>query len=227
MARKPVNKKGKGPKGKSLTSDDKSLWDHVSKNVVPQESNRFTGFEDLLKGQGFIQQKPDAPMSGFPNPVGRPKKQPLPPLTGVGHRAKKDENQVFKDAVSPSIRQNVPGLDRNTSERLRKGRLEIEGRIDLHGHNRREAHSRLRSFIGSAHRQDKRCVLVITGKGRSAKPTDDAPFMGSGGRGILREEVPKWLAEPDLRRLVLDYRTAQAKHGGEGALYVLLRRTRR
>ncbi|MBL4906637.1 MAG: Smr/MutS family protein, partial [Sneathiella sp.] len=129
--------------------------------------------------------------------------------------------------VLPSTRQNVPGLDRNTSEKLRRERLQIEGRVDLHGHTRKEAHSRLRSFLGSAHRQGKRCVLVITGKGSSVRQTEDAPFMSGSGRGILREEVPKWLAQSDLRRLVLDYRTAQAKHGGEGALYILLKRARR
>lgn len=220
MARKPVKSATKKAGAKSLSSEDKSLWNHVSKGVTPQSSNRFTGFEDLLKASK--QTTRAAPVK----PARKAMSRPLPHLLGVSHRRISDEKQVFREAVTPSARQNVPGLDRKSSEKLRKGQLVIEGRLDLHGHTRKEAHSRLRSFLGSAHRQGKRCVLVITGKGRSAKETDDAPFMGSGGKGILREEVPKWLAQADIKRLVLDYRTAQSKHGGDGALYVLLKRTR-
>ena len=223
MARKPADKGPKKPGRKSLSSDDRSVWDHVAKDVTPQASNRFTGFEELSKSALAKPEKKPALKQAA-------KKTPriVASFTGVGHFAKKDENQVFREEIAPSSRQNVPGLDRSSAEKLRKGRLEIEGRVDLHGHSRKEAHSRLRSFLGSAHRQGKRCVLVITGKGSSERKTDDAPFMSgsSSGKGILREEVPKWLAQSDLKRLVLDYRAAQPKHGGDGALYVLLRRTR-
>jgi len=217
MARK--SKKKAGPK--SLSSEDKSLWAHVSKNVEPQASNRFTGFEDLLKPQIEAAPKPRIQIS-FQKKI-----RAFPPV--VPPPVKRDmfeENAYFRESVVPSARQNVPGLDRNTSEKLRRGRMVIEGRVDLHGLTQKEAHPKLRSFLGSAHRNGKRCVLVITGKGSSIEKTDDAPFMAGGRKGVLREEVPKWLTAPDLRRLVLDYRVAQAKHGGAGALYVLLRRAR-
>lgn len=204
-----------------MSQEDNSLWQYVTKDVSPLSSNRFSQFKDLLGSE-------KKGLTPAPKKVKTRQMKPIQELKPdpIG-KSSSDENQVFKDAVQPSVRKTVPGLDRNTSERLRKGKLFIEGRVDLHGMTRREAHSRLKSFLGSAHRQGKRCVLVITGKGSSTQMTDDAPFMGGGRKGILKEEVPRWLMEPDLRRLVLDYREAQVKHGGSGALYVLLKRTRR
>jgi len=218
---KKTDKKEKEKKGERISQEDNSLWRHVTKDVSPISSNRFSQFKDLLSSE-------KKGLTPAPKKVKTRQMKQIqelkPDPTG---RSSSDENQVFKDAVQPSVRKTVPGLDRNTSERLRKGKLFIEGRVDLHGMTRREAHSRLKSFLGSAHRQGKRCVLVITGKGSSTQMSDDAPFMGGGRKGILKEEVPRWLMEPDLRRLVLDYREAQVKHGGSGAIYVLLKRTRR
>lgn len=222
MAKKPDSQKGKVPAKGVLSKDDRALWHHVSRDMPKLQSNRFTGFEDLVKdGRMPVVHTTAVKKSDLKKTTAL-----LKPATTPKPLSRGQENQVFLENVTPSVRQTVPGIDRNTSEKLRKGRMVIEGRVDLHGMNRREAHSRLKSFLGSAHRQGKRCVLVITGKGSSAHQTDDAPFMGGGRKGILKEEVPKWLSEPDMRRLVLDYRSAQVKHGGAGALYVLLRRMR-
>ncbi|MEH6477995.1 MAG: Smr/MutS family protein [Sneathiella sp.] len=214
-------KKGSSGRGKSMNSEDTSLWAHVTRRVTPMESNRHTGFEDLLRDAIPLK-------SVLKSSTSAPRKRsgkllvPRPALkTSV-----QIQNQVFKEAVEPSARQNVAGLDRNSSERLRRGKMIIEGRVDLHGLTRKEAFAKLRIFIHSAHRAGKRCVLVITGKGSSIERTDDASFMGGGRKGVLREEVPKWLTEAALHPMVLDYRTAQPKHGGGGALYVLLRRAR-
>lgn len=108
-----------------------------------------------------------------------------------------------------------PGVDRRTAERFRRGQLAVEARLDLHGLTQAEAHRTLVSFIHQAHGSGLRTVLVITGKG------------GFGdARGVLREAVPRWLNESDLRPRVLSCAWAQPKHGGAGALYVLLRRQR-
>ncbi|GLQ04925.1 Smr/MutS family protein [Sneathiella chinensis] len=214
-----ARKTGKS-KTQDLTGEDRSLWSRVAETVKPLHSNRVTGFEELLN------QTPPARQSSK-GAVKRGLKDTsvsLAPFT-VGQSITAS-NMEFRETVTPSRRENVPGLDRNTSERLRRGRMIIEARVDLHGLTRKEAHVRLRSFLKNAHRSGKRCVLVITGKGSSEEKTDDAFFMGAGRRGVLREEVPKWLAQPDLRPLILDYRAAQAKHGGAGALYILLKRTR-
>lgn len=105
------------------------------------------------------------------------------------------------------------GLDRRSAQRLRRGEMPIEARLDLHGMTQDEAHRALHRFIARMHEEGKRAVLVITGKG-----TDSG--------GVLRQGVPRWLAEPARRAAILKIETAQPRHGGSGALYVLLRRRR-
>jgi DNA-nicking Smr family endonuclease len=106
-----------------------------------------------------------------------------------------------------------PGLDRRTAERLRKGEIAIERRIDLHGMTQDDAHAALDRFVRQAWKNGQRMLLVITGK-------------GSGGEGVLRRGVPRWLAAGEHAAHVLRIETAQARHGGGGAFYVLLRRQR-
>ena len=120
---------------------------------------------------------------------------------------------------APSLPQLAPGesagVDGRTAERFRRGQLAVEERLDLHGLTQEEAHRALVSFVRQAHAGGLRSVLVITGKG------------GFGdARGVLREAVPRWLNEGDIRPHVLSCAWAQPKHGGAGALYVLLRRQR-
>ncbi|MCV3206788.1 Smr/MutS family protein [Mesorhizobium sp. YC-39] len=106
-------------------------------------------------------------------------------------------------------------LDEPTLDKLSKGRLPIEGRVDLHGLTQDEAYSLLFSFLHRAHAGGIRYVLVITGKGSS-----------SGGDGVLRRAVPAWLSTPAFRPLVSSHDHAARNHGGSGALYVRLRRVR-
>ncbi len=123
---------------------------------------------------------------------------------------------VKRSASLPSLAPgDSPGVDRRTAEKFRRGQLAVEARLDLHGLTQEEAHRALGRFIEQAHASGLRTVLVITGKG------------GFGdARGVLREAVPRWLNEGDLRPRVLSCAWAQPKHGGAGALYVLLRRRR-
>jgi DNA-nicking Smr family endonuclease len=104
-------------------------------------------------------------------------------------------------------------IDKRTAERFRRGELAIDARLDLHGLTQAEAHRRLDGFVARAAAAGTRMLLVITGKGER-------------GTGVLRDGVPRWLAEPGLRPLVLAIAHAQPKHGGGGALYVLLRKKR-
>ncbi|WP_421915415.1 Smr/MutS family protein [Mesorhizobium sp.] len=106
-------------------------------------------------------------------------------------------------------------LDEPTLDKLAKGRLPIEGRVDLHGLTQEAAYSLLFSFLHRAHAGGVRYVLVITGKGSS-----------SGGDGVLRRSVPAWLSTPAFRPLVSSHDHAARNHGGSGALYVRLRRIR-
>jgi DNA-nicking Smr family endonuclease len=105
------------------------------------------------------------------------------------------------------------GIDKRQADRFRRGKTPIEGKIDLHGRTQAQAHDDLHAFVARAHSAGKRMVLVITGKGMTAAKA-----------GVLRENVPRWLNEPSLRRHVLAFDYAEPQHGGEGALYVLLKR---
>jgi DNA-nicking Smr family endonuclease len=108
---------------------------------------------------------------------------------------------------------SLAGIDRANAERLKRGRHDIEARLDLHGLTQSEAHRALARFVASSQAAGRRCVLVITGRGRL-------------GSGVLRSEVPRWLDEPGLRGHLLGIAPAQPQHGGAGALYLLLRRRR-
>ncbi len=221
----------KSDRARGLSKADRVLWDHVARSVSPIDSNRFTREleESLMRSPpSHMEKRAGDNIAAGPEDF-TPARPPIRAediaraMTGWqgADMAKGRETEP-----TPSRRQNVPGLDRRTAERLRKGQMEIDGRIDLHGLTRAEAHRELRSYISAAHIRGMRCVLVITGKGSSRQKTDDAAFMGTGRSGILREAVPQWLSAPDLAHLIVDIRHAQPKHGGSGALYVLLRRRR-
>ncbi len=107
----------------------------------------------------------------------------------------------------------VAAMDKRTGQRFKRGEMAIDGRIDLHGLTLDQAHGALGSFIRRAHARGDRCVIVVTGKGEK-------------GGGRIRREAPEWLNRPDLRPLILAVTEARRQHGGGGALYVLLKRTR-
>ena len=106
------------------------------------------------------------------------------------------------------------GMDRRTAERFRKGKMAIEGRLDLHGMYQDAAHAALNDFIRASAAQGRRKVLVITGRGSRE------------GTGVLRERLPQWLNQPPCSDHVVSFTTARPQHGRDGALYVLLRRKR-
>jgi DNA-nicking Smr family endonuclease len=117
-------------------------------------------------------------------------------------------------------------LDGNTSDRLRRGQLEPEARLDLHGLGEAAAHRALITFVKSAQARGLKLVLVVTGKG-AKNQAPDAPFdmeRARRTRGVLRIMTPRWLQERDMAVLVADVRTAHRRHGGEGALYIYLRK---
>ncbi len=128
---------------------------------------------------------------------------------------------AHKPTLAELSHDRLVDLDKRTGQKLVRGKLPLEGRLDLHGMTQEQAHGRLARFIETSAEAGKRCVLVITGKG--LKPRSDKK---EGETGVLRQAVPRWLNGAALRPLVLAIRYAQAKDGGEGALYVLLKRRR-
>ncbi len=109
----------------------------------------------------------------------------------------------------PSLDRNA-GVDRATAERVKRGRYQVEARLDLHGMTQEEAHRALSRFVVGSRNAGRRCVLVITGHGRATG-------------GILKSAVPRWLGDPGLRPHLLALSPAQPRDGGTAALYLLLR----
>jgi DNA-nicking Smr family endonuclease len=134
-------------------------------------------------------------------------------------KAKMRPEPLPQDAGTPEKPKKTPGqhhpLERPVKKKLAKGRLQLEARIDLHGLFQAEAHAMLYGFIIRAHERGLRHVLVITGKGSS---------MGS--EGALKRAVPMWFSKPEFRHLISSYETSAPNHGGEGALYVRLARSK-
>ena len=119
-------------------------------------------------------------------------------------------------ATKPIVPPLAP-LGRRERAQLSRGRKDIDARLDLHGMTQARAHRALFGFLQRAHSDGLTFVLVITGKGRAGADPD---------RGVLRRQVPQWLALPEFRALVVGFEEAHVGHGGEGALYVRIRRSK-
>jgi DNA-nicking Smr family endonuclease len=156
-------------------------------------------WQRAVRGVTPLPPRPASP----PAPATRPGK-PVPRRAPLPAPASHD--------LPPLAVDRFAGIDRATAERLKRGRLPVEARLDLHGMTQDEAHRALARFIAAARGSGKRCVLVITGR-------------GAAGGGVLRSAVPRWLDEPGFRPHLLAIATAQPQDGGAGALYVMLRRS--
>lgn len=176
-----------------LSEEERRLWASVAEQVEPlrrrgkRKAVRRTGDEP-------VPADPAAPVvaeiRAAPRPAAKPK--PAPALAPLAPLARRDR------------------------QRLVRGTMGIDGRLDLHGLTQAQAHGALKRFLAGASERGATFVLVITGKGGTAGE----------GRGVLRRQVPLWLALPEFRILVTGFEAAHAGHGGDGALYVRLRRKR-
>lgn len=146
-------------------------------------------------------------------PAERPPPPPVPPLSGAVRPA--PPPPIPRVAPGPLDHGDTTAMDGRTAERFRRGRMGFDVRLDLHGMTQERAHHALRAAVERAWTTGQRTLLVITGKGTR-----------TGGEGVLRASVPRWLNDADLRNRVLSFAYAQQRDGGEGALYVLLRRRR-
>jgi DNA-nicking Smr family endonuclease len=152
----------------------------------------------------------------------RPVKSEAAPDLESGGAAKSAIAPKLTSSSDRIVRRNSPlppvPLTRRERSQLSRGRKDIDARIDLHGMTQTRAHRALLRFLQNASGEGLTFVLVITGKGRSTGPDAE--------RGVLRRQVPQWLALPEFRSLIVGFDEAHVGHGGEGALYVRLRRAR-
>lgn len=211
--------KGRGgrPKG-GLAPEEQALWEHAAQSMAPAKKLKARVL--LRPGEDLIESNP------------RPAKKPERGATG-GSEAGPPRVAAANTDPAPSPRTRVattsaPPLadfDRKAARRLRSGQIEITSRIDLHGMRQDEAHDALRRFLHACQRRGERWVLVITGKGGPRRGhDDDDDGVHRPAPGVLKRNVPRWLAEPDLRTIVVSTTEAAIHHGGGGALYVQLRK---
>ena len=156
--------------------------------------------------QGATQPDPQVTTPVARQPDRRPRPEPRPASLTEHHRGR------------------APGLDRKTALRLGRGAIPIDAIIDLHGKSQEDAYQTLIGFIRDSHAGGRRCVLVITGKGRGTVDQDD--IAKSRIPGVLRRKLPGWISDPEIAGMVLAHAPATPAHGGDGARYVLLRRRR-
>ncbi|MBV2142040.1 Smr/MutS family protein [Falsochrobactrum sp. TDYN1] len=180
-----------------LRPEDRILWETVARTAKPLSPKKI-----------ITEVSPD-----FSTLLAQEEKASKPALKALRPTG---ETREPKKSLSALRERPIHTFDRPTHRKISKGRVDIEARIDLHGLTQNDAYELLYGFLVSAHARGLKHVMVITGKGRSL-----------GSEGVLRQAVPHWFSTPLFRLLVSAYEDAARHHGGQGALYVRLRRQAR
>ena len=181
---------------RKISREEESLWRQVTEGIKPLDPNAA-----LEEPGDSAAAKKLRSISG--QSKSKPPENPLPPPV-VGKAKQQPELAPGKSA----------GLDKRNAQRLKRGQLRPEARVDLHGMIQTEAHAALNDFVAESYMAGVRNVLVITGKGSVREG------------GVLRRMVPRWLNQPPLRSMVIAIEQAVPRDGGGGAFYLLLRRRR-
>jgi DNA-nicking Smr family endonuclease len=183
---------------RQLSDEDEALWAGFTRSIKPLKSVK-SGAKTIAKpaATASVASGP-APSQTRNHPV-TPRdtpRAPSPPLAPLGRRLK---------------------------QRVARGREPIDARLDLHGMTQQEAHAVLLRFLHRAQASGVKTALVVTGKGLRKSSRGDGRDADQ-RPGVLKRQVPLWLALPEFRPLVVGFDDAHVGHGGEGALYVRLRR---
>ena len=212
MSRNAGGKPGKA--GRQVTPDEAELWRQLTHSL------------DRVKIKARVTtHEADA---GASTPA------PAPPQRAATQRRTAPAPPQARPAPPPQAAPPA-AFDRRTLRQVAAGKVSIDATLDLHGLHQDTAHRRLRAFLVSSQANGHRMVLVITGKGAGVRPlaSDQRSYRERGGegsdpgpRGVLRRSVPQWLEEPEFRAVVLSCAAAGVRHGGEGALYIRLRKAR-
>jgi DNA-nicking Smr family endonuclease len=182
---------------RQLSDDEQALWDGFTRSIAPLRPKAKPA-----KASAKLAAEPSVGRAGAKS-VARPAAKVAAP----------SRSAVLPPPLAP--------LGRRLRQRVARGREPIDARIDLHGMTQAQAHAALLRFLHRAQVDGVKTVLVVTGKG-SRQGSDSAERE----RGVLKRQVPLWLALPEFRPLVVGFDDAHVGHGGEGALYVRLRRAR-
>jgi DNA-nicking Smr family endonuclease len=182
---------------RALSEEEHALWESVAKLIKPLRKRPRAAKAQIMA--------PDVATPAAAKPAVPPRSAPFAKIP----RAPKPEPPPAPPRLAP--------LGRRERSQLSRGKKEIDARLDLHGMTQARAHRALSIFLQRAHGDGLTFVLIITGKGKMGSESE---------RGVLRRQVPQWLNLPEFRSLVVGFEEAHIGHGGEGALYVRIRRSR-
>ena len=194
-------------KPRHVSAEERALWEEVAKRAEPLQKS-------ITKLIRAAPQKPDPQPSQI--------KPHIIPNFRVGSVVDHYADHNLLPSLSQQIRAAPVQMDQKAFGRLRRGKLKPEARIDLHGMTLAQAHPVLTGFILRSAGAGYRLVLVITGKGKQRDDGGPIPMRF----GVLRHQVPQWLVMAPLGGLVMQITESHVRHGGQGAYYVYLRRTR-
>jgi DNA-nicking Smr family endonuclease len=182
---------------RQLSDEEEALWAGLTRSIKPLKSAKPGAKTSPKSSATPPAASTPAPSQTRSHPVTpRETPRPSPPLAPLGRRLK---------------------------QRVARGREPIDARLDLHGMTQRQAHAELLRFLHRAQADGVRTALVVTGKGLRKSSNSDGRDADN-RPGVLKRQVPMWLALPEFRPLVVGFDDAHVGHGGEGALYVRLRR---
>lgn len=169
-----------------LSQAEAELWMMATADVRPARARPKEPFSPTLSSEGPAPVSPSEPSAVRDRP-GAPKPPPRP-----------------------------IDIDPRTFVKIKRGRIEVDAKLDLHGLRQAEAQRSLTAFLRRCQANGARIAIIVTGKGLTR---DEG--------GVLRRVVPMWLEAPNLRDVVVGFGEAARHHGGEGALYVRIRRADR
>jgi DNA-nicking Smr family endonuclease len=188
---------------RKVTPDERKLWKTVAKDFVPLDRSTLEPDDE----PPVVEAAPAQPSRPAP------RTQPAPKTTGPAN------TPVL--AKTPTLAE----FEARRAKRLAAGRIAIEAKLDLHGMRQDEAREALMRFLRAAQASGLRHVKVITGKGAPERD-EHRPFsmFEENRRGVLRDQVPRWLGDSSARALVVSFTEAGRGHGGSGALYIQIRK---
>lgn len=190
-----------------LSAEERALWDRVADSAIPLDP-----------------QRPEKPVMPPARPVNKPVVREPDPIHHflLGEKVSHARGHDILPSITARLARAPLNMDNKAYGKMTRGKLKPEARIDLHGMTMGEAHPELVAFILNSHAMGRRLVLVITGKGKVRDDGGPIPVR----QGVLRHQVPQWMALPPLAQAILQVTPAHLTHGGQGAYYVYLRKNR-
>jgi DNA-nicking Smr family endonuclease len=188
-----------------VSSEERALWDRVADTAQALDPVRSVDLPAALAQKSKPVISPD----------------PLPRFN-VGQKVDHTRRNDVLPGIADRLSRAPLNMDNKAFGKMKRGKLKPEARIDLHGMTMDQAHPELMGFILNSQAMGRRLVLVITGKGKLRDEGGPMPAR----HGILRHQVPQWMALPPISQAILQFTPAHLTHGGHGAYYVYLRRIR-